>query len=135
MLFRESREVIKRMDPLSVIASSIALSGAISATLGAALQLAALKHHHADVKSLLDEIEDLAEAQTLILLLSRLQTALQDFEKLINTSVAIRNGTGRFRWLLQKPRLKVLRNKLGEAKSNLLLALAGTGLYALLTLG
>lgn len=106
------------MDPLSVIASSIALSGAISATLGAALQLASLRHHHADLKSLLVEIEDvkeildqhaqvlsnrrardLAEDQTLILVLSRLQTALRDFGKLINRSVANRNGTRRFGWL------------------------------------
>jgi transposase len=41
------------------------------------------------------------------------------------------DATKRFQWLWQKQRLNALRDSVREAKANLLLALVGTGLYAL----
>ena len=138
------------MDPLSIAASSIAVSGAISAVLTTALKLASLKDYHSDIRCLLDNIEDvnvvldrfmqlLADRQARGLkedaavgrLLSRLQDALRQFEKLITGSGHNHDAIKRFRWLWQKQRLNALRDNVREAKANLLLALIGTGLYAL----
>jgi hypothetical protein len=138
------------MDPLSIAASAIAITGALNAVLMTALKVASLKDCHSDIRCLLNDIEDvntvlnrsvqllsdrqargLEEDATVALLLSRLQAVLRQFEKLITKSGNNHDATKRFRWLWQKQRLNALRDNVREAKVNLLLALLGTGLYAL----